>query len=177
MHLYKIQKSFFSHYMNFTFICIQTVKNSHLILINNVLRVSCYSTVFVSNQSTKRYIGFILFYLLDLPMLHNQSVRENLSTQWGSQMKTSLHWSMTNSEYSKFTTARAYLVTNSFSEVVNFLIQKLKQSWREELKVLNYRLFWWSGCLKISLFILFVLFKGEGNIIQTRKALLFSIRK
>lgn len=150
--------------MNFTFICIQTVQNSHLILINNILRVSCYSTVFVRNQSTKRYIGFILFYLMDLPMLHNQSVRENLSTQWGSQIKTSLHWSMTYSEYnSKFTTTKAYLVTNSFSEVVNFLIQKLKQSWRKELKVLNYRLFRWSGCLKIILFVLFVLFKGEGN--------------
>lgn len=109
-------------------------------------------------------------------MLHNQSVRENLSTQWGSQMKTSLHWSMTSSEYSKFITTRAYLVTNSFSEVVNFLIQKLKQSWREELKVLNYRLFWWSGCLKISLFILFVLFKGEGNNTDKKGLFIFITR-
>lgn len=159
--------------MNFTFICIQTVQNSHLILINNILKVSCYSTVFVRNQSTKRYIGFILLYLLYLPMLHNQSVRENLSTQWGSQIKTSLHWSMTYSEYSKFTNTRTYLVTNSFSEVVNFLIQKLKQSWREELKVLNYRLFWWSGCLEIILFILFISFKGEGNNTDLKGLIIF----
>lgn len=63
-HLYKIQKSFFSHYVNFTFICIQTVKNSHLILINKFLRVSCYYHSFCwESEYTKVYWFYIILFV------------------------------------------------------------------------------------------------------------------
>lgn len=72
--IYQNKIHFVRHYVNFNFIYIKTVQNSHLILIN-ILRDNSWHHSYCQESDKKRNVSFVLPYFA---MLHNKSRRDKI---------------------------------------------------------------------------------------------------